>query len=135
MKKVPSLMLFVVLIASASAESAVVPAPATVSMLSFSLAPNVGFLFGHNGELGNLAATLPFGSANLGGTISCLYRLPASPLCLGADIGCSYMTLYDMEENWSGNLSMLHAESQRRPPAEHSAHPEFALLRVRRVLV
>ena len=108
MKRSSFLVLFVLLAGTVSAERTVAP-PSSADSLSFSITPNGTIPFGRDGSLGNLATSLPFGGPNLGGTISCLYQPRSSPLFIGVDLGYLYMTLYDMGEHWSGNLSMVQA--------------------------
>lgn len=108
MKRSSLLVLFVILAGNVSAERSPAP-PATPASLSFSLAPNATLPFGRDGSLGNLAASLPFGAPNVGGTISCRYRPRSSSLFIGVEAGYMYMTLYDTGEHRSGNLSMLQA--------------------------
>jgi hypothetical protein len=108
MKRSSLVMLFVILAGVVSAERSP-PPPATPASLSFSLAPNATLPFGRDGSLGNLAASLPFGAPNVGGTISCQYRPRSSSLFIGVEAGYMYMTLYDSGEHRSGNLSMLQA--------------------------
>jgi tetratricopeptide (TPR) repeat protein len=100
MKKVSLLMLFVVLAGSASAESAVAPPPSP-ALLSFSLTPN--FTPDPSSRFG----------PGFGATISCQYRLPASPLYTGADLGYSIVVLRWGEshigEKDMGSMSMFQA--------------------------
>jgi hypothetical protein len=92
MKKILLILLFVVLIGSASAESAVAPTPAPASLLSFSITPNLSIPFGSDGTLGNHPKSGVWFSPGVGGTISFQYRTPAA-LYVGADLGYSFMDI------------------------------------------
>lgn len=94
MNKVLLLLVFAVSIGSASAENAAAPTPSPTSLLSFSLTPNFAPNSGRKG-LGISA----------GATISCQYRLPASPLYAGADLGYSIVGLTGRR----GGMSMFQA--------------------------
>jgi len=99
MKKVSLFILFVVLVGSASAESAIAPTPSPASLLSFSLTPDFMADFGTDRWFG----------PGLGATVSCKYRLPASSLYAGADLGYSLVTLKGEGGYPSGSMSMLQA--------------------------
>jgi tetratricopeptide (TPR) repeat protein len=95
MKKVPLFLLFVVLAATVSAESAVAPTPAPASPLSFSVTPNMTIPVGPKGELGGGIAASQWFAPGWGATISCQYRLPSSPLYIGVDLGYSWVPFGD----------------------------------------
>jgi len=113
MKKIFLFLLFVEMAGSPFAEGAVAPAQTLPSLFSLTLMPNYTVPIGPDGSLGGGIAGSRWFAPGWGLTISGQYRLPASPLFVGADFGYSWVPYGDWAslgvdpyEAWPGYSSV-----------------------------